>query len=362
MCNDFNCDKAASVPWNGEFGVNPAKWINENVSSLSCECTGADPYCNDVIFHQCNYIFNEYMCEFYDIERPMNFDYKNAWVSNPLETPEGDLVVAFTFSAFGGYTGSPASINWIPVAPPGDTVICTGCNPGPNPTSDIIVLEFMNTTLADVQANPQGYSLTATAVFLECDTIEKTFDFSKIDELISSDTSNCESMIFTIKDSWHIDGNTYTWDFPGYNALATITNSGRKVEFNTEAVINNTSPTTNPENKLTYTLEVANPISENTLELGGEKEIPECTYGGGQFLTVYPNPAVNDIFVQYKGLPSDEILDLYILDHQFNRVSQSQFSLKGQSLDVSKLTNGLYFLYTDANRDGALSFLSGGAC
>jgi hypothetical protein len=151
-------------------------------------------------------------------------------------------------------------------------------------------------------------------------------------------------MVFEVKQEWHIDGNVYSWDFPLYDALATVSSGGRRVEFSTESVIQQTSETTNPERKLDYSLTITNPSSEFEADVSGEREIPDCYYGG-LGLMVYPNPATDNIYLEVEGVnPSEEALDIHIFDHQFNRVGRELYFLKGQTIDVSGLGNGLYFL------------------
>jgi len=193
--------------------------------------------------------------------------------------------------------------------------------------------------------DPEQFVVTATTGdLIECGEIADTFSLEvQLKSLVSTDTANCEKMVFEVKEAWHIDGNVYDWDFPLYDALATVSNGGRRVEFNTESVIQQTSPTTNPEKKLEYSLTISNPSYTSEIEVNGEREIPDCNYGG-LGLMVYPNPATNDIFLELEGIHQDETLDIQIFDHQFNRVGRESYFLKGQTIDVSDLDNGLYFL------------------
>ena len=111
-CDDY-CGESmtsASTPWNGDEGANPLAYINEEIGLFHCNCTN-DPNCEDIEFHDCEYVYNMYLCEFYEIETPDNFDYQGAWVENPHEV-DNNLVITFTFSAFGGYTGTPKEIVW----------------------------------------------------------------------------------------------------------------------------------------------------------------------------------------------------------------------------------------------------------
>jgi hypothetical protein len=195
--------------------------------------------------------------------------------------------------------------------------------------------------------DPEQFIVTATTDDLvECGEISKEFSLEvQLKSLVSTDTADCEKMVFEVKEAWHIDGNVYDWDFPLYDALATVSNGGRRVQFNTASVIQQTSPTTNPERKLEYSLTVTNPSYTSEIEVNGEREIPLCNYGG-LGLMVYPNPATDGIFLEFEGAQQDESLDIQIFDHQFNRVGRELHFLKGQNIDVSKLGNGLYFLCT----------------
>ncbi|MEO1261241.1 MAG: T9SS type A sorting domain-containing protein [Bacteroidota bacterium] len=335
-----DCDKAASAPWNGPFGINPARWIEDNMGSFNCDCEGADARCEAGNFHECIYQYNQYMCDVYQIELPSNFDYQGAWVDNPHQD-NTTLVVSFSLSADGGYEGSPTSINWTYEVPNGVTANCLGCNS----SSNRVTLFLQNTTIDDIISNPNGYQLSVTANFVECGTITRSFDFETVNGLIGEDT-DCTKMIIDVSDDYHLPGNQYSWDFPLYDALATISNNGRRVEFNTETVIQNTTVATNPDKLLEYELTVSNTAYTDDLVFNGDMKIPDCQYGNLSMI-VYPNPTTDNIYLSFDGKGSTKsIFDVYILDHQFNQIAKHNYSLGNQRIDVSTLENGIYYLYT----------------
>ncbi len=70
---------------------------------------------------------------------------------------------------------------------------------------------------------------------------------------------------------------------------------------------------------------------------------------------VFPNPATNHIFLEFEGVQQHEALDIQIFDHQFNRVGRKSYFLKGQTIDISGLGNGLYFLCAITNEGKMLT-------
>jgi len=330
-------DMAPWAPWTGNMGVNPLEFIHDEFDNSFCNYTVTD----------CLYEYNPYLCEFYDIVMPGQFQYNGVWEDNPHQDNQ-DLVVAFRFSALDVPANTDVTWCWELPAGFNNTVTCVGCTQTPVNNcvtqGSSIVLKIANASIEDLTVNPEDFKVTATADFIECGTVEKEFTLQvQLKNIINTDTVNCEKMVFEVKEAWHIDGNVYDWDFPLYDALASVSNGGRRVEFSTESVIQQTSETTNPEKKLEYSLTVTNPSYTSEIEVNGEREIPDCNYGG-LGLMVYPNPATNDIFLELEGIHQDETLDIQIFDHQFNRVGRESYFLKGQTIDVSDLDNGLYFL------------------
>jgi hypothetical protein len=346
-CSGFPVsNKDPWAPWTGSWGLNPLEFVFNGFNSFNCDCNN-NPNC-DFEVTECLYEYNPYLCEFYDIVMPGQFQYNGVWEDNPHQDNQ-DLVLAFRFSALD--VPANADVTWCWELPAGfnNTVTCVGCTQTPVNNcvkqGNSIVLKIANASLEDLTVNPEDFKVTATADFIECGTVEKEFTMQvQLKHIINTDTANCEKMVFEVKEAWHIDGNVYDWDFPLYDALASVSNGGRRVEFNTESVIQQTSPTTNPEKKLEYSLTVSNPSYTSELEVNGEQEIPDCRYGG-LGLMVYPNPATDAIFLEFEGVqPNEETLDVYIFDHQFNRMGRELYALKGQSIDVTRLNNGLYFL------------------
>lgn len=346
----FVDDASPFAPWTGSWGLNPLEEILVNgFNHFNCDCTNALDGCEGGTVTECLYEYNPYLCEFYDIVMPRQFKYNNVWEDNPH--PDGqDLVVAFQFNAL-DVVPANADVTWCWELPAGfnNPVTCIGCSQTPvnncvTTEGNRIVLRIANASIEDLMVNPEEFKVTATADFVECGTIQKEFSMLvQLKNIINTDTVDCEKMVFEIKDTWHTDGNVYNWSFPSYDALASITNGGRRVEFNTQEVIQQSSPTTNPDMKLQYNLTVSNPAYTSDIQLSGERQIPDCTYGG-LGLTIYPTPAINDIQLAVDGIQADEPLDIRIFDHQFNRVKGEKFFLQGQSIDVSSLDNGLYFL------------------
>ena len=356
---DIGPDGTPWAPWSGSWGLNPLEEILANgFNEFNCECSNSLDGCEGGTITECIYEFNPYLCEFYDIVMPGQFQYNGIWEYNPHQD-NNDLVVAFRFSALD--VPANAEVTWCWELPAGfnNTVTCVGCTQTPVNNcvkqGNSIVLKIANASIEDLTINPEDFKVTATADFIECGTVEREFTMQvQLKHIINTDTANCEKMVFEVKEAWHIDGNVYDWDFPLYDALATISNGGRRVEFNTESVIQQTSETTNPERKLEYNLTVTNPSYTSEIEVNGEREIPVCNYGG-LGLMVYPNPATNDIYLEFEGAQPDESLDIQIFDHQFNRVGRESYFLKGQNIDVSGLGNGLYFLCAVTNEGKMLT-------
>ncbi|MEO1258133.1 MAG: T9SS type A sorting domain-containing protein [Bacteroidota bacterium] len=324
-------DKSPWAPWTGNMGANPLQYVHDEFDNSFCNYTVTD----------CQYEYNPYLCEFYDIETPDNFDYNGTWVESPHDNGP-DVVAAFTLSAFDGYTGLPSNVAWTITVPPGKNFTCSGCQSQP---ADRITVTILNTEYDEILANPSGYTISATADYLECGTITKTKEMSvAIREFISTG-NDCEKMVIEVKDEYHLDGNQYSWSFPLYDALSTISSNGRRVEFNTETVIQQTSTATNPQNKLDYQLTVTNISYVNTVQLDGSLDIPDCQYDPRELaLIVYPNPATDNIFLEVEGVQPDEPLDIQIFDHQFNLISRDLYIFKEQGIDLSRLENGLYFV------------------
>jgi hypothetical protein len=354
--------KDPHAPWEGTQGLSPLEQVFNGFQTFNCDCNQNDlniDNCEDnFTIIECLYEYNPYLCEFYEIVMPEQFQHNGNWVNNPLETG-GDVIIKFRFSALG--VPINADVTWCWELPVGfnNAVSCIGCSQTPVDNcvkngSDII-LKIENASFEDLMNDPEQFIVTTTANLIECGEVSDTKPLDvQLQGLVSTDTANCEKMVFEIKEAWHIDGNVYDWDFPLYDALASVSNGGRRVEFNTESVIQQTSPTTNPEKKLEYSLTVTNPSYTSEIEVNGEREIPDCRYGG-LGLMVYPNPATNDIYLEFEGVQQDEPLDIQIFDHQFNRVGRESYFLKGQNIDVSGLGNGLYFLCAVTNEGKMLT-------
>ncbi len=347
-------DAFAAAPWKGSMGASPLTVAAEQLSPFNCDCNN-NSNCQDYEITGCTYLYNPYICESYGIETPDYFDYQNAWVENPhwVDNPlnaNGDLIAVFTFSAFGGYTGTPESIIWDYDVPPGKTVNCLlGCSPSGNR----LMLEFVNTSEEEIVSNPDGYSISVSAEFLECGKIEITKSLSEvIDGFIITD-GNCTKMIYQVPDDHHIDGSQYEWDFPGYNNLKATSMDGRRVEFNTQSVRQQTSPTTNPQDEMNYTLTVSNASFPIDVEVTGKQEIPDCNFNGGLGLRIYPNPAQGNINLSFVNLAPHEEVVIHVFNHQFNKVASHTYTLGQPSIDVSKLENGLYFLCA-TTKDGKM--------
>jgi hypothetical protein len=332
-------DMAPWAPWTGNMGVNPLEFIQDEFDNKFCNYTVTDH----------SYEYNPYLCELYDIVMPEKFLCDGELTTNPIGS-NNTVFVNLQLSAAGVLAN--AEVTWCWELPPGfnNPISCVGCSQAPVNncviTGSDIVLKIENATLQSLWSDPEQFVVTAeTDDLIECGAISKEFSLDvQLQGLVSTDTADCEKMLFEVKEEWHIDGNVYDWDFPLYDALATVSNGGRRVEFNTASVIEGTSTTTNPERKLDYSLTVTNPSSETVIEVNGDREIPDCYYGS-LGLIVYPNPADDNIYLEFKGVnPEEEAIDIHVFDHQFNRVGRGLYNFSGQSIDISALRNGLYLL------------------
>jgi hypothetical protein len=341
-------ENKATAPWGGAQGVNPLYFLNEEFASFDCDCT-EDEKCEEVTIHDCQYLYNEYFCDLYQIETPQNFDYENAWVENPHDD-NGNLIAVFTLSTFDGYIGSPESMQWNYTFPMGKTVNCLmGCNPSGNR----LMLEFVNTSEEDILSNPGDYTISVNADFVECGPVEITQSLSDvIDGFVITD-GDCTKMVYQVPDDHHIDGNQYQWDFPLYDNLKSVSTDGRRVEFNTQSVKQQTSPTTNPQNEMNYALTVSNASFPTDVEVTGKQKIPDCNFDGGLGLKIYPNPAQSSVSLDVVNLGLSEALTIHVFNHQFNKVATHTYSVDQSLIDVSKLGNGLYFLCA-TTKDGKM--------
>ncbi len=347
-------DKAPWAPWTGSWGINPLEEIYNGFNNFNCNCSNSLEGCQGLTITGCIYEYNPYMCEFYSIETPSHFDYRGLWVENPLEFDDDadgnlDLVVVFTFSAFDGFTGTPSNIDWNWTVPFGTMVDCSGCNDNP---ANRITLTLYNTTKDDVKNNPSGYKISASADFIECGTITKENSFQKAIANFINPSSGCDRLVLQVNDSFHVNGNQYDWSFPLYDGLATITDGGRRVEFDTEAVLQQTTEATNPDSVLAYHLKVTNAEYPDTIEIDSSMKIPDCQYDGGLSLVVYPNPTSDHVFVKVRGMkePATD-LEFVVFDHQFRQVGKHPYSTEGQNVvPVDGLQTGIYYLFAITRR------------
>ena len=346
--DDLSPDGTPWAPWTGAWGLNPLEEIYKKFNDFNCDCPNSLDGCQGLTITGCTYEYNPYLCEFYDIETPSHFDYDGSWVSNPHEVDvDGDmnldLVVVFTFSAFDGFTGTPNNVTWdLTGVPAGTNYSCDGCNDDP---ANRITVTLFNTTKNDVISNADKYTISATADFIECgDAITKTVNYEDAISSFIDPNGDCEKLVLEVNDNFHVEGNQYTWSFPLYDVLASITNDGRRVEFDTKTVLQQTSEVTNPDSVLSYNLKVTNSAFDvDSVEIDSSMRIPNCDYGSLGLL-IYPNPATNDIYLEFENIQINESLDIQIFDHQFNRVGKKLHFFKGQNISVSGLENGLYFL------------------
>jgi hypothetical protein len=90
-------DKAPFAPWSGAWGLNPLEYIFGDFNDFNCDCNEHEN-CDDFSITECLYEYNPYLCEFYEIVMPGQFQYNGVWENNPHQD-NNDLVVAFRFSA-----------------------------------------------------------------------------------------------------------------------------------------------------------------------------------------------------------------------------------------------------------------------
>lgn len=333
------------APWTGSWGVNPLQEIfNNGFNGFHCNCSNSLEGCQGFTITECIYEYNPYLCEFYDIEMPGKFQYNSNWVNNPLETG-GDLKIHLRFAALG--VPANAKITWGWSLPPGfnNDVSCDGCSQKKN----AVTFTIEDASLQDLLIDPELFVVTATMDGLvECGEISKEFSLKvQLKNIVSTDTVNCEKMVLAVKETWHTEGNVYDWSFPLYNALAAISTNGRRVEFDTETVLQQTSQTTNPDSVLAYRLKVTNPAYADSIEIDSSMKIPDCQYDSELSLVVYPNPASDNIFVKIRGMEEPATnLEFVIFDHQFNQISKHPYSTEGQNtVSVARLQGGIYYLY-----------------
>ncbi len=237
---DFGPEGTPWAPWTGSWGLNPLKEILINgFNDFDCECTNAiNEGCGEnTVLTSDAYVCNLYLCELYEIIMPEEFLCDGVLTKNPTES-NNTVFVNFQLSAAGVFPN--AEVTWCWELPPGfdNPVSCVGCSQAPVnncvKTGGDIVLKIENASLQQLWNNPENFVVTASTNLLECGEINKEFPFKvQLLGLVSTDTADCEKMVFEVKEGWHIDGNVYSWDFPLYDALATVSNGGRRVEFST---------------------------------------------------------------------------------------------------------------------------------
>lgn len=217
------------------------------------------------------------------------------------------------------------------------------------------MLNFEKTTASEIEDNLEDYSISVSANFLECGLISDSLSLSAALNGFVETTPNCDKIIFEIADDHHIDGNEYDWSFPLYDNLATFINDGRKVEFNTQSVKQQTSTTTNPRKELAYSLTVSNPIFPSDVNVTGKEKIPECDIVFGPQLRIFPNPtSQNDVYLDFERIDlNNEDITINVFDHQLRMVTSKQCTGMEPSLDISSLGNGLYFICV-TTKDGKM--------
>jgi hypothetical protein len=340
----FVQDAAPWAPWTTEWGLNPLEFIHESFNEFNCECND-NPNCEMESIPEtvCSYIYNPYLCDFYEISMREKFDFNNSTVPNPFQDDD-NLVINFKYSAVGALASVPVTWDW--ELPPGfnNTVTCEGCA---EMKSDIIIT-IEDASMDDIMNDPENFKLTATADFVECGELKDTFSMDVQLRNIIDTGDDCEKMVLEVKDAYHHDNNQYLWSFLLYGDLAVFHDNGRRVEFNTEDVINQI-PIGNEDSLLVYSLEISNSAFENLVETDGEIKIPNCTYGGLSII-IYPNPATDNIRLNFQRFKSyyefEEGLDIYFVDHNFNTVKKERIYNNQTALDTSGLENGVYYIYT----------------
>ncbi len=352
-CTDGDCEHTAGSPWSGGYGLNPVNFVENTFGVFTCDCPDESfPDCTVIDFEDCLYDFNPYLCDDYDIVMPESFSYEGNTVTNPYDD-DGDLVVNLNFSSLGVHANPSSPINW--TFPPSLDVECIGCVTPNNVPSNNIIAVIKKTTLSDVTSNPGAYGVSITTNFIECGEVEINTTLSEIISGFVESTPNCDKIVFEIAGNHHLAGNEYEWSFPLYDNLATVINDGRKVEFNTQSVRQQTFTTTNPNEELSYSLTVSNPNFPSDVNVTGKEKIPECDFGGGSLLRIFPNPtSQNDVYLSFERIDlNNEDITIHVFDHQLRMVTSKQCTGMEPSLDVSDLGNGLYFICVMTN-DGKM--------
>lgn len=128
---DIGPDGTPWAPWSGSWGLNPLEEILANgFNEFDCECSNSLDGCEGGIITECLYEYNPYLCEFYDIVMPGQFQYNGVWENNPHQDNQ-DLVVAFRFSALDVPANTDVTWCWELPAGFNNTVTCVGCTQTP---------------------------------------------------------------------------------------------------------------------------------------------------------------------------------------------------------------------------------------
>jgi Secretion system C-terminal sorting domain len=340
----------ASAPWNGDLGLNILPYLNNNFSEFRC-CPN-DTNCQLIsAFKECEYVHNEYLCDGYRIK--LTDVYQDG----------ADVVATFKFLSnnmlYNGF------VNWAITPQNGGWPLSEWVASGQG--TSIYIVTFKDATF-DPNGLLSNYSITASAYPLECGTVADTYNVPISTNGLVITTGDCYEIIIKYDPLSHIEGNVYTWDFFGYDDLAVSSEGNKKNTFNTPSVItkynnlNNQSSIELPR-ILPYRVKVENeisPIAQPFQEWYGYILIPHCLSGNA--IIVYPNPAVADIIhIELSGEILKEInpeessaillnktrkKNLLILNNMLQLVKESPIHSFRETIDISSLGNGLYYLYT----------------
>jgi hypothetical protein len=225
----------APAPWDGDHGANALAYVHDFMPLYCMQGLPADLNpAND-----CLYEFNPYLCNEYKIFKDEHMWIDGVEFSNPRIVGD-DVQIRLKLVAFESIPiNTHVTWSWVTPDDFDDTRIsCDGCIDvnDVDAINHTITLTITDASIAEIINDP-NFTIKAEVLpddaLVECtNSISDEFKLEvAYNALISS--TDCAEIIVEIAEDFHEVGNSYDWEFPGYEDLASISPDSKRATFST---------------------------------------------------------------------------------------------------------------------------------